>query len=371
MPIDPKKDPVRRCRRVESWPTLDRRAWEAAMDQGDVLEPGGGGADWAPSSRRKIGNGYGRWLTWLEVSGLFDPDADPAARVTPDRVRDYVIELKTLNAPYSVLARVQELYQAIRVMAPEQDWAWLRGVENRVRHAAIPVRNKRLRVAPSDTLFAFGIELMTTAGDPESGSSLKRACQYRDGLAIALLAARPLRRRNFAAIEIGRHLVRQGEAYWLRFEGCETKTGEPIEAPLPHALVPRLEHYLSVHRPFLLARDGRWKRFDRPSGQRKNALWISEHGSAMTEIAIYFRVRRLTKARFGRVINLHLFRDSAATSTAIEDPEHVHIVRSILGHSTLRSGERYYIHAQSLEASQRYQERILELRRLSRRRSKD
>ncbi len=81
--------------------------------------------------------------------------------------------------------------------------------------------------------------------------------------------------------------------------------------------------------------------------------------------------RPLTQALFGHVINLHLFRDSAATSTAIEDPEHVHIVRSILGHSTLRSGERHYIHARMLEASRRYQERILELRRRSRRRSKD
>jgi hypothetical protein len=50
--------------------------------------------------------------------------------------------------------------------------------------------------------------------------------------------ARPLRRRNFARIEIGRHLVRQGDAYWLRFDGNETKTGEPIEAPFPDALVP-------------------------------------------------------------------------------------------------------------------------------------
>ena len=88
----------------------------------------------------------------------------------------------------------------------------------------------------------------------------------------------------------------------------------------------------------------------------------------MTEIAIYFRIRIRTQIRFGRSINPHLFRDSAATSIAIEDPENVHIVRSILGHTTLRSGERYYIHAQTLEASRHYQRRILELRRELRRR---
>jgi len=368
MAIDPKKDPFRRCRPVEFWPAPDRRAWEAAMDKGDVLEPGGGGAAWAPLSQCKIGKGYGRWLTWLDGRGLLDPDAEPSARITRDRVRDYVTELSTLNAPYTVLARVQELYQAIRVMAPERDWAWLRGIENGVRHAAIPVRNKRARLEPADGLFALGIELMTAADDPDSGTRLQRACAYRDGLMVALLAARPLRRRNFTAISINRHLIHEGGLYWLRFEGSETKTGEPIDAPFPDSLAPHLERYLWEYRPFLLARDGQWKRVGRPSGQPDDALWISARGFAMSEMAIYLRICAATQARFGKVINPHLFRDSAATSIAIADPEHVLIAHSVLGHSSLQTSERYYIHAQTLEASRRYQRRILELRRNLRRR---
>ena len=175
--------------------------------------------------------------------------------------------------------------------------------------------------------------------------------------------ARPLRRRNFARIEIGRHLVRQGDAYWLRFDGNETKTGEPIEVPFPDALVPQLERYLLEYRPFLLQRDTRRKRRCDPSADRDRVLWISVTGSAMTEIGIYFCISKLTRARFGHVIGPHLVRDAAATSIAIEDPEHVHVTKSILGHTTLRTSERYYVHAQSLEASRRYQQRILELRR--------
>jgi integrase len=86
----------------------------------------------------------------------------------------------------------------------------------------------------------------------------------------------------------------------------------------------------------------------------------------MTEIGIYFSISQLTKKHFGHVISPHLFRDSAATSIAIEDPEHTHVVRSVLGHSTTQSGERHYIHARALEASRRYQQRILGLRRQSR-----
>jgi integrase/recombinase XerD len=343
-----------------SWPNPDCLAWETAMVVGDVLEPGGAGSDWAPHSRFKIAKGYGRWLTWLLIRDLLDPQTPPAARVTPQLVRDYVVDLRRINAPFTVLARVQELYQAIRVMAPEQDWAWLRSIENRVRHAAISVHNKRSRVVPAELLCDFGIELMTVAEDAKSGPPLQRACQYRDGLMIALLAARPLRRRNFARIEIGHHLLAEGDTYWIRFDESETKTGEPIDAPFPQALVSFLERYLSEYRPLLLKRDGRWKR---QRGGPDLALWVSAHGSAMTEIAIYCRITRLTRVRFGHVINPHLFRDSAATSIAIEDPEHVHIVRNIIGHTTLQSGERHYMHARALEASRRYQAHIIRLRR--------
>jgi len=362
MAYDFKSDPTRRCRPIELWPVSDHDIWDAAMVGGDVLEPGGEGADWTPHSRRKIAKGYGRWLTWLDAQRLLDPDLGPATRISPERVLRYVADLRLVNAPYTVLARVQELYQAIGAMAPEQDWAWLRRIENQVRHTAVSVRNKRSRVIPVEALAAFGIELMTHADDPENDRPLKRARQFRDGLMIALLAARPLRRRNFTGIEIGRNIVRRADAYYLQFDSAETKTGEPVYAPIPQVLVPYLERYLSEYRPQLLRRDGRWKRKTTSAGHPDTALWISAHGSAMTEMAVYDTIRRLTAARFGHSINPHLFRDSAATSIAIEDPEHVHIVRSILGHSTLQSGERHYIHAQMLTASHRYQQHILKLR---------
>lgn len=357
-----KTGPAPCCRPLAIWPLLDRNVWDAALCEGDILEPGGDGAHWAPHSRRKIAKGYGRWLDWLDTQGLIDPDLGPGARITPERVVGYVAELRLSNSPYTVLARIQELYQAIRVMVPAQDWTWLRRIENKLRHRVVSVRNKRSRIIPVETLAAFGIELMTRADRPESDTSLKRTCQFRDGLMIALLAARPLRRGNFTRIEIGRHLVRISDTYNLQFDGAETKTGKPISAPIPLTLVPYLERYLSEYRPHLLARNGRWKGQTTSAGLSDTALWISAHGSAMTEMAAYDNICRRTRTCFGHAVNPHLFRDSAATSIAIEDPEHVHIVRSILGHSTMQSGERHYIHAQTLPASRRYQKEILKLR---------
>ena len=207
---------------------------------------------------------------------------------------------------------------------------------------------------------------MVEADGRADHSLFYRASRYRDGLMIALLAARPFRRRNFASIEIGRHLIKRGDGYWLHFDGSETKTGAPIDAPFPPALVPYLERYLSYYRPFLARRSGRWHQARARLREPGMALWVSTYRSAMSGQAIYYRITNLSKARFGRAINPHLFRDSAATSIATEDPAHVYITRSILGHSTLATSERHYNHAKSLEATRRYQERILALRRQSR-----
>jgi integrase/recombinase XerD len=61
-----------------------------------------------------------------------------------------------------------------------------------------------------------------------------------------------------------------------------------------------------------------------------------------------------------------LFRNCAATSIAVEQPEHVHIIKSVLGHTNLRTGERYYNHAGSLEAFRTLQTHVLERRRQAR-----
>lgn len=82
----------------------------------------------------------------------------------------------------------------------------------------------------------------------------------------------------------------------------------------------------------------------------------------MTEMYVYHRIIKVTKRAFGVAINPHLFRDCAVTTVAIEDPEHIGIAAPILGHSSLKTTERYYIQAASLVASRRLGESIRTLR---------
>ena len=360
--MHPRKDPARRCLPVELWPEADHRAWQAARRHADPLEGGGRAAHLARHSVVKLEKGYGRWLTWLTLAGLHDPLLSSADRVKPEWVARYVASLQAINAPYSVLARVQELYQALSAMVPERDWTWIRRIECRLRRSVTPARPKRPRLVPSRELIRYGRSLMRRANGPRGGTPLQRALLHRDGLVIAVLAARCPRRRNFAGIEIDRHLVKRGTGYWLIFEASETKTGDPFEAPIPDELVPDLERYITVHRPLLLRRTGRW---NKSAAGRKpnNALWISKDGSAMTEIAIHFRIIKLTEDKFGKALSMHLFRDCAATSTAEEDPDHVLITKSVLGHTTLRTSERHYNHARSRRAMRRFQAGIMKLRR--------
>ena len=106
-----------------------------------------------------------------------------------------------------------------------------------------------------------------------------------------------------------------------------------------------------------LSLTGRWTR---PAGE---ALWISSHGSAMTQQAIYDRIVARTRAAFGKGINSHLFRDCAATTLAHADPKNVGIAAPLLGHRSFATTERYYLQARMGEASRRLQHALLGLRR--------
>ncbi len=364
--MDPRKDPTRRCLKVEAWPESDRRAWETALRHVDILEPCGFASTWKPLTRYTVERSYGRWLTWLACNQLLDVALTPARRASRDNVARYIQDLQAVNASYTVLSRVRNLCNALQAMAPGEDWEWLRHVIRRRRRTAVSSKNKRAMIIASEELFAFGRELMDDADGPSDGTPLAKAGRFRDGLMISMLASRPIRRCNFASIEIGRHLVRQGPEYWLRFAAAETKTNSPIEIPVPTVLTPYIERYLAYYRPFLgqRAARGNWVCAQpRASGM---TLWISSWCSAMSEGGIYCRIMKATKTRFGHAINPHLFRDCAATSIAIEDPAHVYVTQSILGHTSIKTSERHYNHAQSLEATRRHQKQILELRRQGR-----
>jgi integrase/recombinase XerD len=344
----------RRCKPVDQWPQRDQLRWQAALQAGDLLEPGGCRVGHSRCSNRAMVKGYGRWLAWLDSRGLLDAQVAPGDRITPDRVRTYIADLEAENASGTVIARLIELKIMAAIMDPERDWSWIYRFASSMRARHKPARPKRHRLVHVERLLNLGLDLMATAENETT--TLRRFKAYRDGLIIALLASRPLRLRNLAGLILDHTLLQRGEGWWIQIPAAETKTNDAIEVPWPEMLVPHLETYLADHRSGIAAlRNSR-------TGTASNAIWLSMYGSPMTDNGIYDRIVARTREGLGQPINPHLFRDCAATSIAIDDPEHVGIASRLLGHRTGSTTERYYNQARGVQASRLMQSYLLTLR---------
>ncbi len=340
---------IRRSLPYQDWPPEDQVAWERAFAEGDIFDDWGTGAHLAPRSRVTIQRGYARWLGFLsnsEPTALREPLAD---RVNRARVRAYIDAVSARCSPVTVWNDAKSLYDAIRLMAPTYDWTWLKAVKARLEQRMPASRSAP--VIDSGHLLDLGISLMDGAVQAADDARLSNILRYRDGLIIALLAARPLRRRTLARLRIGRQLQRIGETWVLVLEPEDLKNKEHAEFPLSNFLVPYLEVYLREIRPKI------------QGAADHDGLWASPKGGAMTHGTIYAAVRRRTKEAFGLPLNLHAFRHSAATTIAMHDPDHVGVSRDLLTHRDLRTTQRYYDMSRSLTAGRVQANQIAKLRR--------
>jgi integrase len=340
------KAPERACLPIANWPEADRLSWLNACRPADLLDEHiGARAHHSEASNRKAQKGYGRWLTFLI---LIDPDcieALPANRITNERVSAYVESLLALgNSTATILARLQELGEVAKVLAPERSWIFINAISSKIRAHHQPARDKN-NLKLSDELLGLGLELIDRAA---LASGLPAAILHRDGLMIALLALAPLRRRNMAGLRLHKNLIEIDGRWIIALDASETKTRGMFEMNWPDELLAPLKAYLDFHRPFLASLPGRWSR------PIDNFLWVSSDASPMTQMAIYGRIRKHTAEAFGVAINPHLFRDAAATTLAIADPQHVRVAAALLGHRTFTTTERHYQQAKSLEAHRAY-----------------
>jgi integrase/recombinase XerD len=340
---------------VPQWPAEDRRNW-IRNRLGKGLE----GRDnpavaWSERTTKKNANGYGRYLAWLARGGLLIEDETIIERVTPERVTSYAASLKSRFSPVSVGVTVAALCSAARAFAPEADWSWLSRRSTRLKLRAKPSREKRHAIQHTLDLYRFGKRLMDLA-DRGKGRTVAAAQRYQSGLIIAVLAARPLRIRNFQAITIGETLRWDGTRYWLAFTTDDTKMHAPIEEPLPDDLIPYLEVFLRIWRPVLLRQT---RKFGGEPTHRR--LWVDRAGCAVKESTLRSLIKRYTEKEFGTAIWPHLFRDCLLTSVAVDQPDLMRIGATLLGHASSRTG-KHYNQARMLDASRRYGSTIFELR---------
>jgi integrase len=333
---------------IAFWPPADRAAWDAAMRPSDPFEGEGITWRWSAATRRKTARGYGRFLFWLKERNELDETADPATRVTRERLIAYLDELRRTNRGHTIHNRVQELGDAMRALVPEGDWGFIRRAAGRLRANTIPARDKRGRVPWIADVITQGYRMMDEAEKNDALPELGRAALYRDGLLLVFLAYHPLRLRNLFSLRIGHHLVVQDDQIVLNIGAPETKARQRIQQEVPPRLSCALRRYIDQHRPVLLRAKGRWHA---PSA---NELWISRDGSPCSAQTFRNIVKKHLSGPNGQPLSPHLFRSMAATSVAIEAPGSVDIIPAILAHSSHRTGEQYYNLAGNLDASRAF-----------------
>src|SRR5215213_9880559 len=312
---------IRVSLRVEHWPPADQERWCSLFTTGDLFDEKGPGAHLADRTRTSLENVYGRWLGFLARTEPHGLDEALGARVTRERIMSFARHLAETNIASSVAGQLRLVRGALLLLAPDQDWAWLLTVAKRIE-ARAERRSKRHRLRTSEELYALGLQLMQEgeAALRESGRVTKDAALlYRDGLIIALLALAPMRRRNLAGLTLGQHLQRVGGIWTVVLKASETKNRRRLEYTLPEGLGRALEHYLERFRPVLFG------------CSQHQGLWASAKGVPLTGNAIYDAVCRRTRKAFGQPVNLHLFRDAAATFWALKDPTQVRGASELLG----------------------------------------
>lgn len=341
---------------VSAWPEKDRRAWrDAQLDpDDDLLAEGRPAARWRPSSKELHTRCYGIWLAWLASKGWLDESLAPEQRVTKSRLAAHLHDKRALgNGARTLVNHVVGLRHMFEALAPDQDWRWLLETIARLRSAVTAVKNHS-DLPSIRELFDIGMTLMHATLGLTRGSPKQHAILFRNGLAIALLAARPLmRRNNLATIRIDTNLLREGEGYALRFSGEEMKGRTQRGGPVPLMLAPYIERYINLFRPILLI----------GKSDTHGALFISAMGKPITPHNLSDEIGKTISFFLARRVTTHAFRHAAGSSVAREDPDHVGIVPSILGHVDYSTSESYYIFAKESAAFTRYGKALERLKR--------
>jgi site-specific recombinase XerD len=340
------------------WPMEDQTAFATAARKpagpfakkrasqcGETTAPG----LWKPGTWRNVAKSYGKWLAFIAATEPQCLIEAPATRVTEGRCQAYVHELADSGLAISSQGfHIYNLAMAMRVIAPGHDWTWLSEAGLALRKMAVPAQDKRSRIVPIADLYQLGIEMMEAASvNPSDRAALFR---YRDGLILALWAARPWRVENVAALDIDRHLLLTETAGYVSFERHEMKTAVACDWTMPGSLLPYLRHYLDRVRPHL------------PGGRQHGGLWPSGKGVPLTPDGLAGVLERHTQARFSVRVHPHAVRYSAATSAAVSGPASAKLVMAVLGHSDPRISLEYYMLAHTLDASRKVNAALQDLR---------
>ena len=301
----------------KDWPDGDQRLWEVGLRVGDILDQPNHASRLRPATVHSAVVGYRRWLVFLRENGLLDPDVTPAARVTREHVAAYFKCLRDSQCNASVIARLTELRSALLIMHPDSDFRWLTSPGGRSLSSVLPVSHKPIQIIDSKVLYDWGLTMTEDAlQDPNPEH---RRVMVRNGVLLALFAARAPRVRSMASLRLGQTITRTGDSYRVVFEHEDIKTGRRLEYHTPSRLSAAIDRYIAVERAELLGE------------QSHDCFWVNQYGEPLTANEIADMVRRQSLRTFDKSFGPHRFRHALGTTAPLADPAHPGVAAAILG----------------------------------------
>ena len=306
------------CWHLTQWPASDQVVWARDILPGDPFDDPHYGSTLALDSLKKTRKGYGRWLSFLASRSWLDSEVPALERVTRPRLRAYFRTLqKAGNASSTISGRFTDLTMALRILAPGNDVSWVCKPDGVTVHALLRKTQRTLVVPHSDVLFHWGLDMM----DAAAAQPLKSAhlTAYRDGLLIALFAARGRRLRSMSLLRIGRELLRPDQVFRIELTPDQVKTKKHDRFDLPAKLTSYIAHYLEVVRPILVKHGS------------SDDVWIGRGGRKLPAKSIQERIFTLSLKRFGTAFGPHRFRHAIGTTAPLLDPAHPGVAAGMLG----------------------------------------
>jgi Phage integrase family len=332
----PKKE--RQTLYVQEWPTADRLAWQDACRPSQRLKKGGVGSHLSPVSLDDFAGRYGRFLGFLKRTGRLDLNAPAAGLVTPANVDAYIADFIGKVSSVTAWNCIYKLRRAAQLLSPGTDFTWLIEIEGDLELLQEP-KSKFDRIVTAEQLVEAGLTLIIEAKEL-TRADFKRARSIRNGLMLVILALCPMRRKNYATLEIGKTFKQIRGRWWITLPGSSTKMKKPEERPIAEWLNPYIGLYINEARLVLLD----------ASKPETSVLWISSKTRRpMTERKVGSLITQITRETIGVEISPHFFRTVVATTAAEACSDMPNLASALLVNSRPIT-EEHYIRPSSLRA---------------------
>lgn len=197
------------------------------------------------------------------------------------------------------------------------------------------------------TLFALAEKRRTSALAPAIA---------RTAMAIELLLVCSMRRTNLTRLELGRSIRTIGDgkqpSWIIEIDADEVKNAQPLRFPLGEQTTQMLTIYLEQWRPSLSIEPNSW-------------LFPAGDGSCLDAKTMAYAIGSWSKRILGISITPHQFRHLSADMYLRTHPDALYTVSQHLGHRDVNTTKNFYTAPKQREASKRFQEHVLEVRKVA------